>query len=245
MKNEKRIKALARSTQAKQYYLNNRERINKRHKQYRQDNKEKRKQYLQDNKEKISKQNKEYNQKNKEKRKQYYLDNKEKINKQAKQYRQDNKEVNKQNRQKNKKKIKQYYLDNRKRFIQYTKQYRQDSKEKIKQYHRTKRINDPLYAIKARIRSRLGKAFRTYSRTGKVKTSDEYGINYKAIIEHLKPFPTHRELFHIDHKKPLASFDFSIDSEIQKAFAPENHQWLLAEENMKKGSKVEIQSVLN
>jgi len=72
-----------------------------------------------------------------------------------------------------------------------------------------------------------------------------YQDNKENIIKHLKPFPVNIKAYHIDHIIPLASFDFSIDSEIKKAFAPKNHQWLLAEENLKKGKRIQVQSVLN
>ncbi len=68
-------------------------------------------------------------------------------------------------------------------------------------------------------------------------SSKEYGVDYKAIIRHLKPFPEHISNFHIDHIKPLCSFDLTNPSEVKKAFSPENHQWLLAEDNLKKGVK--------
>lgn len=69
------------------------------------------------------------------------------------------------------------------------------------------------------------------------KTSDEYGINYNEIINHLGECPGNRKEYHIDHIKPISMFDFTKIEEIQKAFAPDNHQWLLAKENLKKGNK--------
>jgi hypothetical protein len=58
-----------------------------------------------------------------------------------------------------------------------------------------------------------------------------------AIIKHLTPFPKDRENYHIDHIKPLCSFDFNDPEQIKEAFAPENHQWLTIEENLKKGGR--------
>ena len=43
--------------------------------------------------------------------------------------------------------------------------------------------------------------------------------------------------FHIDHILPLAAFDFNDDAQIRAAFAPENHQWLPAKENLEKYNK--------
>ena len=67
--------------------------------------------------------------------------------------------------------------------------------------------------------------------------SKKYGINYKAIIEHLKPFPENISEFHIDHIKPLCSFNLEDPEEIKIAFAPENHQWLTIQENLSKGGR--------
>ncbi len=117
------------------------------------------------------------------------------------------------------------------------KQYYQDNKEQLNLNQKIRIKNDPIFAIKKRLSGRLRHAFKTYSKNGKVKSSREYGIDYNAIMEHLKPFPKSRELYHIDHIKPLCSFNFNNKEEIKKAFAPENHQWLLAIDNMKKGGR--------
>lgn len=59
----------------------------------------------------------------------------------------------------------------------------------------------------------------------------------KEIIEQLKPFPKDLSKYHVDHIKPLCSFDLTKPEEIKRAFAPENHRWLLIEENLNKSSK--------
>ncbi len=99
-------------------------------------------------------------------------------------------------------------------------------------------------ALICRLRCRLSASFKSYSKTGKIKPVDKYGINYNAIIEHLKPFPKERWRYHIDHIIPLWSFDFDDPEQIKKAFSPSNHQWLLAEINLSKGGKIEKQSEL-
>ncbi|GAI09868.1 unnamed protein product [marine sediment metagenome] len=81
-------------------------------------------------------------------------------------------------------------------------------------------------------------------KTGKVMTLKTYGIDYKEIINHLQPFPKDISKYHIDHKKPLCSFQFINKDgstnleEIKKAFAPENHQWLTIQENLRKGGRI-------
>ena len=82
------------------------------------------------------------------------------------------------------------------------------------------------------------RALKKYSTTGKIHSSNKYGINYSKIILYLSPFPKDISKYHIDHKIPLCSFNLENPEEIKKAFAPENHQWLLAEENLKKGGRI-------
>jgi len=104
-------------------------------------------------------------------------------------------------------------------------------------YMALRKKSDSIYSITLNIRKRIGEAFRTYSKNGKIKSSSKYGINFKAICKHLDMCPGKREEYHIDHIFPLCAFDFDNPIHVKAAFAPENHQWLKAEENMQKGSK--------
>ena len=65
----------------------------------------------------------------------------------------------------------------------------------------------------------------------------QYGISIRDIIEHIGPCPGNRTDYHIDHIKPLSLFDLRNEEEIRKVFAPKNHQWLRAEENLSKNNK--------
>jgi len=137
-----------------------------------------------------------------------------------------------------------YYKKNKKEVLEKQKNYYQKNKtKKIKyqvEYNRNYRKNkyktDPEYNIRCRLRSLFHKALDKYS-SGKEMSSNKYGIDYDKIIEKLKPFPEKISLYHIDHIIPLCSFDLTKLKEIKKAFAPENHQWLLAENNLKKGGR--------
>jgi len=91
--------------------------------------------------------------------------------------------------------------------------------------------------LKERIRGSFRNVLKRYSKTGKIMSSKKYGVDYKKIIEHLKPFPKDLSKYHIDHIIPLSWFDFSNPKEIKWAFAPENHQWLTIQENLKKSNK--------
>ena len=112
-------------------------------------------------------------------------------------------------------------------------------------YNKKQRQEDVNWKIAAILRSRFYAAFINYSICRKVKKADEYGINYFAIIEHLKPFPKNIENYHIDHILPLCAFDFNNPIHIKAAFAPENHQWLKKEDNMKKNRKYNKTDFIN
>jgi hypothetical protein len=97
------------------------------------------------------------------------------------------------------------------------------------------------FAIKERLRALLFYGLNNFS-NGKKYSSKQYGVDFTKIIEHLKPFPKDISKYHIDHIRPLCSFSFVNEDDteniqqIREAFRPENHQWLLAKDNLKKGS---------
>lgn len=123
---------------------------------------------------------------------------------------------------------------------------KKDIKDHIR-YNNRRRKKDVYFRNKLNLRRRVVRAFRDFTKTGKIMTSREYGIDYGKIIEHLmknrpegvanEDLGNYRE-WHIDHIMPLSKFDLNNPDEVKKAFAPENHQWLTAEENMRKGNKI-------
>lgn len=119
-----------------------------------------------------------------------------------------------------------------------------ECKKYMNKWMKNKRKNDKDFRIKYCLRIRLCIAMKAYTKNGKTRKADSYGIDYQKIIEHLKPFPRDMHRFHIDHITPLVSFNFEDPKQIKKAFAPENHQWLLAKDNLSKGKKIIIQETL-
>ncbi len=226
------------------YYQNNKDQIAKQKKTYQQNNKDQiakqKKIYYQNNKDQIAKQKKTYQQ-----------NNKDQIAKQKKTYQQNNKDQIA-------KKDKIYRQQNKKKIAKRMKTYQQNNKEKLKDYRRkpeTKLIRnlktkqriktDENFCITLRLRCNVKQAFKYYINNNKIYSSKKYGVDYKAIISQLLPFPEDLSLYHIDHIKPLCSFNFINEDgstnliEVQKAFAPDNHQWLLAEDNLSKGGRFE------
>jgi hypothetical protein len=109
--------------------------------------------------------------------------------------------------------------------------------EKQKAYTRQYRKAHP---IRMRLRARVFWAILRLMRDGVVvKERKPTGIDIKAIVDHLGPCPGSRREWHIDHVRPLCTFDLANPEHVRLAFAPENHQWLPAKENMMKHAKWE------
>lgn len=117
-----------------------------------------------------------------------------------------------------------------------------NKKEKLCQacHVRKRRQTDEKFHLTCTLRSRLKSAFKNNG-LSKDKKSKEYNIDYNKIIQHLGPCPGPRNEYEVDHIFPLILFDFTNPKEIEAAFAPENHQWLLKTENRKKGDRCNIQ----
>ncbi len=169
--------------------------------------------------------------------------NKEEINRKAREERSKNKkhvqEREKKWYNKNKIRIRKAKRIWHKNNPEVGKKYRLENKEKYREYQKNyvknKRRTDEKFNRMERLRWSLNKAFKHYSKTGKAYNSKKYGINFQGICEHLGPKPEGN--FQIDHIRPLRSFDFDNLEQVREAFAPENHQWLTAEENQRKGGK--------
>jgi len=163
----------------------------------------------------IRRQRPEVKKKGKVYQKKYWKKNKEDLNKKNKERRENNIEVYKE------------------RDKEYCKNHREQINKRLKKKWK---INKN-FNIRMRLGHLLRYALSTYTKTGKTMNSKKYGIDWGAVIEYLKPFPEDISNYHIDHIKPLCSFNLEDPEEIKRAFAPENHQWLLAEENLVKGGR--------
>lgn len=183
-----------------------------------------------------------YHRKNKDKIKKYLKKNSYKIKKQRSEHYQNNKESIR-----SKQKI--YVKNNKEKIRLYMQDYNEKNKEKAKLYYlRNRKLQKPIKKnahfkdidckkIASRLRNLLRKSLIVYIKTGKYQVSVKYEIDYEKILNHLKPFPKDLSKYHIDHIKPLCTFDLKNKKEFKKAFSPKNHQWLLAMDNFSKGSK--------
>jgi hypothetical protein len=197
--------------------------------------------YYEKNKEKRKEQMKRYIDNNKDNQKEYkktyYEKNKEKVKAATKKYKLEHKEESdkyyKEYWEKNKDRLKK---ENAERNKSNWKNMSKEDKDvywiKKNAWEKQKKIDDPNYAIKKRLRLRVWQAFNGIRK----KHSDEMGIDYKKIVEHLNKtipidYKDNPNKYEIDHIIPLSSFDFSNAEDIKNAFAPENHQWLTSTEN--------------
>jgi len=247
--------------QGKAYREKNKEKISAQRKGYYEENKEKiaaqRKVYHEENKEKIAAQRKGYYEENKEKvsaqQKVYHEENKEKIAAQRKVYHQENKEqraaYNKVHYLKNKEKIKAYkkvhYLKNKEKIKAYKKVYRKENKEEITAYRRERYKNDPNFKMRTLLRSRLRKVLKGNTKTGPTMklvgcTVAELWLHIEGLFE---PGMTRENngngegFWHLDHKIPCCSFDFSDPEQQKICFHYTNLQPLWCKDNLAKGAK--------
>jgi hypothetical protein len=153
---------------------------------------------------------------------QYQLINKEKISEQRKQYRQDNIE-----------KIKLAH-----------KTYRQNNKDKLNKYYQLKAKNDLNYKLARNIRSRIKV---TIKENRKTKSSLELlGCSLEQVRQHIESqFQEGMSWsnwsfygWHIDHIRPISSFDLSDPIQQKQCFHYTNLQPLWAKDNLAKGNKI-------
>jgi len=178
-----------------------------------------------------------YRENNKEKKRIYRENNKEKIKENLKAYRLKNKTEIKEYQ-------KTYYQTNKAKINEYRKKYikihrkKPEVRQKRNEYKIQRKRIDHGYKLLENLRVRLISACNVYSKTGKMLLAKEYGVDYKEIIKHLKPFPKDLENYQIDHIIPLSLFDFNNLEHIKIAFSSTNHQWLTIKENSEKRNRL-------
>lgn len=91
--------------------------------------------------------------------------------------------------------------------------------------------------LRKSLQSRFWVAIRMQVGRGHAIKVHDYGVNWHDVVQHLGPCPGKRENWHVDHVIPLSRFDLTDARQVRLAFAPENHQWLPAAENLKKSQK--------
>lgn len=98
-------------------------------------------------------------------------------------------------------------------------------------YKKIRMKNDLNFRIKELVRTRIRKNIKNN------KKNLKSNIMYDKIIDFLGICNGDIKDYHIDHIFPLSAFDLSNKEDFLVAFCPENHQWLLASENISKSDK--------
>jgi len=173
----------------------------------------------------------EYNRKNKERIREN--ERKNRLNN-LERYREYGRKSNERCKERIRKYDKEYQKGNK--YKEYQKKYRLKNRNKLNEYHNNLKLNNKEYYLACRLRSSLNKALTRYSNNRNFPTIfSKYNIDINKIIQHLLPIPKNRKDYHIDHIKPLCSFDLTKEEEICKAFSIDNLRWIKAEENLSKG----------
>jgi hypothetical protein len=172
--------------------------------------------------------------------KDYQVENREVLAQQQKQHYRENREELKAKRKK-------YYDENTEKALECSRL----SREKNKSYHNSRKYKsdtyrelfDINYKLSCRLRNRLGTALRAQragkpgSAVGDLGCTVEYLVTYLA--ERFTEGMTWENYgeWHIDHIKPLCSFNLQDPTELAKACHYTNLQPLWGEENLSKGSR--------
>lgn len=225
-----------------------------------------RKAYLEANKDKIKLQQKAYNEVNKERQKAYLENNKDTIKAYKKDYREVNKDriklqqkdyweankdklkiVNKNyyeaNKQTNKDKRKTYQKANKDKIKAYKKDYNQANKDKRRVHHNNLYKTDIQYKLIHNLRSRLRSAINNNQKIG--SAVKDLGCTIPELKTYLESkFQSGMtwdnwalDGWHIDHIKPLASFDLTDRNQLLEACHYTNLQPLWATDNLIKSDK--------
>ena len=183
----------------------------------------------------------------------YYGEHRGSIRRYMTRYTQDHQEERKEydrkyylaNLSKKKARDKEYRVTHREEFKEYQKKHYNEKREahlaNQERYRYKKYGTDPLFRITHLLRSRLWGALKGISKAR--STLSLLGCSVQYLKEHLeKQFKSRMTwknygAWHIDHRKPCASFDLSKPSEQLKCFNYRNLQPLWAEENRKKSAK--------
>lgn len=171
--------------------------------------------------------------------KQYRLHNKEKIAAYKREYARKNREII----SKKQKKWRDSHVEERRK---YQAEYYAKNKDRIitreLQYVRQKRINDPVFRNKARVRARIRKLVKSRGGVQSRRTQEILGCDFETLWKYLlftwkcnygKEW--NGEEYQIDHFIPLAIA--KSPEEVEKLCHYSNLQMLTPEDNLKKGDK--------
>lgn len=145
---------------------------------------------------------------------------------------------------------KAWELANRDGLLAYMRKYARDNPEKMRKYarewRRRKRNSDPVARLKNRLRVRLAKSLKH----GLVKpesTLQLVGCSAEQLVAYLEakfePGMAWGPAVHVDHIRPVASFDFNDPDQIRACFHFSNLRPMWAGANRAKGASYAVPDV--
>ena len=183
-----------------------------------------------------------------------YINNIDKFHKRALEKREQMKLYNKEYYSKNKEYYKEYahkyHLEHRNQKREQDKKWRERNKDKVKQYQQKdyfKRKNDPVLKLQGQLRNMVKEAFKRKKYKKSKKLEEICCCTIDELIEHL--INTYEINYnekwdwnfvndvHIDHIKPLAVA--KTEGDVIRLNHYTNLQLLKAEDNLKKGAKID------
>lgn len=143
------------------------------------------------------------------------------------------------------KSTKEWKINNKEKVIEYNKNYSKENRKSITkktcERNKIRMKTDPIFVLIKRERLRVWEALNGKRKTAKTETL--LGCSYQFFKEHLEKMFLDKmgwhnmNEWHIDHIKPLASFDLSDEAQQKIAFHYTNQQPLWAIDNLRKGAK--------
>lgn len=137
------------------------------------------------------------------------------------------------------------------RIKKYHDKYRKNNSDKRNEYIRNRQMNDIQFKIATNLRKCLNRALKIGQKSGSAVSALQCSISELKLYLEDQFYPNPRtgenmtwenyglHGWHIDHIKPLSSFDLTDVNQFLEACCYTNLQPLWAEHNLKKGAKYE------
>jgi hypothetical protein len=149
------------------------------------------------------------------------------------------------NKEKKAKHNKKYAAKNKEKIAAYKVKYYEENKDKINAYRKNRKETNTQFRLECALRIRINKVINRGYKVGSAVddlgcTSTELKAYLESKFEAGMSWENWSQYgWHIDHIKPLSSFNLEDREEFLEACNYTNLQPLWAEDNLKKGSKLE------